>query len=286
LFPLKLKSDVEKVFLLFKTSVERQFNRTIKNIQSDWGGEYRRMSTLLTQIGIHHRRACPYTHQQMGAVKRRHKQLVEVGLSLLSYSKLPQQFWEDPFLTATYIINCLPTPILNQKSPYEIVYRHTPDYHFLKVFGCACWPYLRPYNKHKIDFRSKNYIFIGYSLDHHGYKFLDLATGKVYVSHHVVFDENHFPYKSPNHQSSICPDTPSIVVPFSNTISSLSLTFAGTCAISPSLHIDSPLPASSPTPEPAPQSPVDTAPASPFIPVPHPTNTIPTISNNHLMVTR
>ena len=35
LFPLKLKSDVEKVFLLFKTSVERQFNRTIKNIQSD-----------------------------------------------------------------------------------------------------------------------------------------------------------------------------------------------------------------------------------------------------------
>jgi histone deacetylase 1/2 len=30
LFPLKLKFDVEKVFLLFKTSVERQFNRTIK----------------------------------------------------------------------------------------------------------------------------------------------------------------------------------------------------------------------------------------------------------------
>ena len=92
LFPLKLKSDVEKVFMLFKTSVERQFNHTIKNIQSDWGGEYRRMSTLLTQIGIHHRRACPYTHQQMGAVERRHKQIVEVGLSLLSHSKLPQQF--------------------------------------------------------------------------------------------------------------------------------------------------------------------------------------------------
>jgi histone deacetylase 1/2 len=63
LFPLKLKSDVKKVFLLFKTSVERQFNHTIKNIQSDWGGEYRRISTLLTQIGTHHHRACPYTHQ-------------------------------------------------------------------------------------------------------------------------------------------------------------------------------------------------------------------------------
>jgi histone deacetylase 1/2 len=92
LFSLKLKSDIEKAFLLFKTSVERQFNRTIKNIQYDWGGEHRRMSTLLTQIGIHHRRACSYTHQQMGAVERRHKQIVEVGLSLLSHSKLPQQF--------------------------------------------------------------------------------------------------------------------------------------------------------------------------------------------------
>ena len=51
----------------------------------------------------------------MGAVERRHKQIVEVGLSLLSHSKLPQQFWEDVFLTATYIINRLPTPILNKK---------------------------------------------------------------------------------------------------------------------------------------------------------------------------
>ena len=76
-FPLKLKSDVEKVFLIFKTYVERQFNRTIKNIQSDLGGEYHRMSTLLTQIGIHHRRACPYTYQQMGAVECCHTKLLK-----------------------------------------------------------------------------------------------------------------------------------------------------------------------------------------------------------------
>jgi histone deacetylase 1/2 len=218
----------------------------------------------------------------MGVVERRHKQIVEVELS--EYSKLPQQFWEDAFLTPTYIINRLPTSILNNKSSYEIIYHHTPDYHFLKVFGCVCWPYLRPYNKHKIDFRSKNCIFIGYSLDHHGYKCLDLATGKVYVSRHVVFYENHFPYKSPDHHPSLCPDTPSIVVPFSNTMSSLSLTPARTCATSPSSHIDSHLPVSSSTLEPTPSA--DTTLASPLIPVPIPIDTIPVISNTHLMVTR
>jgi len=46
------------------------------------------------------------------------------------------------------------------------------------------------------------------------------------------------------------------------------------------------MPASSSTPEPIPQSSVDTTPASPPIPVPNPTYTIPAISNTHPMVTR
>jgi len=117
-----------------------------------------------------------------------------------------------------------------KKSQYEIVYRHTPDYHFLRVFGCACWLYLQPYNKHKIDFKSKNCIFIGYSLNHHGYKCLDLATCKVYVSRHVAFYENNFPYKSLAQTPSICQDSNSIVIPFSNTISPLSLTSTGSHA--------------------------------------------------------
>jgi len=106
-------------------------------------------------------------------------------------------FWEDAFLTAVYIINRLPTPILQHKSPYEMVNNSKPDFNFLRVFGCACWPYLRPYNKHKMDFRSKTCIFIGYSIGHRGYKCLDVSTGKIYVSRHVVFDESLFPYEPP-----------------------------------------------------------------------------------------
>jgi histone deacetylase 1/2 len=40
LFPIQLKSDVEHVFLNFQTYVEKQFDRKIKAIQSDWGEEY------------------------------------------------------------------------------------------------------------------------------------------------------------------------------------------------------------------------------------------------------
>ena len=76
-----------------------------------------------------------------------------------------------------------------------MLYNRIPDFSFLRVFGCACWPNPRPYNKYKLDFRSKSCISIGYSVNHHGYKCLDLSVGRVYVSRHVIFDENMFPYQ-------------------------------------------------------------------------------------------
>lgn len=70
---------------------------------------------------------------------------------------------------------------------------------FLKVFGRLCWPYLRPYNNHKIDFRSLPRVFIGYSPSHHGYCFLHLPTGRIYVSRHILFYEEKFPFAEHKH---------------------------------------------------------------------------------------
>lgn len=62
------------------------------------------------------------------------------------------------------------------------------------VFGCACWPNLRPYNSRKLGFRSKQCIFLGYSSAHKGYKCFHRETGRMYISRDVVFDENKFPF--------------------------------------------------------------------------------------------
>ena len=75
-----------------------------------------------------------------------------------------------------------------------MVHHHKPDYNFLCAFGCTCWSYLRSYNRHKMDFQSKNCIFIGYSVGHWGYKCLDVYTGKIFVSCNVVFDGSLYPY--------------------------------------------------------------------------------------------
>ena len=107
---------------------------------------------------------------------------------------MPLKFWDEAFLTAVHIINMLPSRVINNETPLERLLHVKPDYKSLRVFGCACWPNLRPYNNRKLMFRSKQCVFLGYSTQHKGVKCLDVATGHVYISRDVIFDETKFPF--------------------------------------------------------------------------------------------
>jgi hypothetical protein len=100
---------------------------------------------------------------------------------------MPLKSWDEAFLTAMYLINHLPTRVLDNLSPMEQLFKSPQNYSMLKTFGCACWPHLGPYNKHKLEFCSKPCIFLGYSSLHKGYKCLDMETRRVYISHDVIF---------------------------------------------------------------------------------------------------
>ncbi|KAK9144280.1 hypothetical protein Sjap_004183 [Stephania japonica] len=193
LYPLRLKSDAVKAFIHFKTMVENQFQTTIKRVQSDWGGEFRSFKPILDYHGIIFQHSCPHTHEQNGRAERKHRHIVEMSLVLLAQSQLPMKFWWDACETACFLINRLPTVVLKGLSPYEKLYQKVPDYGILRVFGCACFPYLRPYNKHKYQFRSEKCVFLGYSSIHKGYKCLNSA-GRIFITRHVLFNEDEFSY--------------------------------------------------------------------------------------------
>lgn len=68
-----------------------------------------------------------------------------------------------------------------------------PDYSCVRVFCCLWFPFIRSFNKHKMDFRSPPCVFIGYCANQHGYRCLD-SHGRVYVLRHVPFHETMFPF--------------------------------------------------------------------------------------------
>lgn len=140
-------------------------------------------------------------------------------ITLLAQSTLDKRYWVDALQTAVYLINKLPTKVLGQRYSYSVLYNKEPNYSELCVFGCSSYPLLRPYQPHKLTFRSKKCVFIGYSTNQKGYRCLDLGTSKVYISRHIIFYEDQFPAKdmdeSSNSPQSALPNTPSQVSSFS-----------------------------------------------------------------------
>lgn len=94
-------------------------------------------------------------------------------------------------------------------SPYHALYNELPKYSILRTFGCLCFPHIRPYNQHKLQFRSTPCINLGISPMHRGYKCLS-KEGHIFISKDVIFDETTFPYTSLFTKSaSACVPTPS-----------------------------------------------------------------------------
>ena len=152
IYLLKNKSDVFSRFNDFQNHVERLFDKKILALQSDWGGEYQKLSSFFQRVGIEHHVSCPHAHQQNGSAERKHRHIVEVGLTLLAHAHMPLKYWDEAFLTATFLINRIPSRVINFTTPLERLFKRKPDYSFLRTFGCACWPNLRPYNSHKLSF--------------------------------------------------------------------------------------------------------------------------------------
>ncbi|GJS38076.1 putative ribonuclease H-like domain-containing protein [Tanacetum coccineum] len=83
------KSDMYSTFKSFVQMVERQFTTKLKNVQTDWGGEFRNLALFFSSLGIIHRRSCPHTSEQNGFVERRNRHVVETGLTLLAQACVP-----------------------------------------------------------------------------------------------------------------------------------------------------------------------------------------------------
>ncbi|KAJ9567715.1 LOW QUALITY PROTEIN: hypothetical protein OSB04_003681 [Centaurea solstitialis] len=193
LYPLKLKSDSLSIFLRFQRLVENYFNRKIKQVYSDNGGEYIKLSSHFSSCGISHltslhihRNTTDMPNDDIGTLLKP---------ALLSHAKLPVTFWPFAFTTATYLINRLPTPTLNNSSPFLSLFKKHPNYNKLHSFGCLCYPWLRPYSPHKLHQRSTPCIFVGYSPTQSAYYTLDPVTYKIYTSRHVSFIETIFPFQ-------------------------------------------------------------------------------------------
>ncbi|RVW24941.1 Retrovirus-related Pol polyprotein from transposon TNT 1-94 [Vitis vinifera] len=175
--------------------VQNQFNSKIQVLKSDNAKEYftSSLSTYLQNHGIIHISSCVDTPQQNGVAERKNRHLLEVARCLMFSSNVPNYFWGEAILTATYLINRMPSKVLTFQSPRQFLLKKFPHTRAassdlpLKVFGCTAFVHVYPQNRSKFAPRANKGIFLGYSptkkgtnailqptkdLHHHGRLFL------------------------------------------------------------------------------------------------------------------
>ncbi|CAL9012563.1 unnamed protein product [Prunus brigantina] len=192
----KTKGEVSSRFQQFYQMVETQFHAKIQVLRSDNDGEFLNhdLNQFLQDYGIIRQRSCPYTPQHNGVAERKNRHLLEVIRASLFGANMPRSFWGEAIISTAYLINRIPSSILNFQTPLQILHHHiqTPPTPNLepRIFGCVVFVHLHDHQRSKLDPRAEKCVFIGYAPHQKGYRCYHPPSQKIFTSLDVVFREH------------------------------------------------------------------------------------------------
>jgi len=116
----------------------------------------------LKSKGVHHELTVQKTPEQNGVAKRQNRTLVEAVRSMLINANLPHTFWAEALSTAVYLRNRSPAKAVKDVTPYEAWKNTRPKVGHLRVFGCDAFTHVPKDERHKLDAKARQCIFLGY----------------------------------------------------------------------------------------------------------------------------
>lgn len=187
---MKQKSETAGYIKEYVKKMETQFERKVKKIRSDQGGEFssKDLMAFYKSEGIQAQFTAGYSPQQNGVAERRNRHLIEMARCMLLDAGMEKCYWPEAVNTAAYLQNVLPTTAVD-RTPFELWFGKKPDLSILRVFGCKAEVHVPKEKRTKLSNKSKSLIFVGYSQKHKAYRFLNPETNEITVSRDAVFME-------------------------------------------------------------------------------------------------
>lgn len=96
-------------------------------------------------------------------VERRHRHILDATRAIRFQVYLPLRFWGDCIKTVVYVINRVPSVVLRNTSPYEMLYEKTPLLDYFKVINYLCYVTMLPKGD-KLAARALKVILLGYAV--------------------------------------------------------------------------------------------------------------------------
>lgn len=191
------KSETFEAFKRFKAVAELQYNKKIKILRTDNGGEYcsNEFESFLTHCGIIHQKTVPYTPEQNGRAERFNRTLMEKVRAMLLETSFPRYFWAELASTACYLYNRSPHSAIDM-TPFEAINGMKPNLRHLRVIGCRCFSLIKDGSNDKLSQRSQEARLVGYDEKTKGFRLWN--GNRIYVARDVKFHEDIIPTRTPD----------------------------------------------------------------------------------------
>ena len=122
-------------------------------------------------------------------VERKNRTIQESARVMLHAKKLPYYFWAEAMNTACYIHNRVTIRSGTASTLYEIWKGRKPTVKHFHVFGSMCYILTDREQRRKMDPKSEEGMFLGYSTTSRAYRVFNTRTKIMMESVNVVVDD-------------------------------------------------------------------------------------------------
>jgi hypothetical protein len=192
LYFLKSKDEVFNKFKEFKALIENLYERKIKILNSDNGGEYtsKEFENFYKNVGIKRELTTPYNPQQNGVAERKNRTIMEAMKTMIHDQDLPICLWAEAAMTALYVQNQLSHSALGFETSKEMFTGKKPEVNNLKIFGCPIFIHIPKAKRNKLEPSGKRGIFVGYCEVSKAFKIYIPGHHRIKINIDVTFDED------------------------------------------------------------------------------------------------
>lgn len=185
----KDESESLKQYKNYESWLWVQFERSIKCLQSDRGGEFtgNEFNEYLRERGKIRRLTVHDSPQSNGIAERCNGVLVEHARAMLIDSGLPKYLWKEAVKYSMWIRNRTTTHHLDGRTPYEVLYGVKPEIGYIHLWGS--WVWVRSLTAGKLDPRGREGRFVGYDAESKGCRVYWTDSRTIGVERDLIFED-------------------------------------------------------------------------------------------------
>nr|GEZ77695.1 retrovirus-related Pol polyprotein from transposon TNT 1-94 [Tanacetum cinerariifolium] len=183
--------EASEVIISFIKKTQVNLQLQVQRVRTDNGTEFKNktLAKFFDEVGITQQFSAARTPQQIGAVERRNRTLVEAARIMITFANLSLFLWAEAIATACFTQNRSIIHKRFDKTPYELINKRKPNIKFFRVFGCICYLLNGYEDVGKLKAKGDIGVFVGYSKESAAFRIYNKQSRKIHESVNVNFDE-------------------------------------------------------------------------------------------------